>query len=96
MLTPCCTSSACYECLKSYLTSDHKFASSRAGVCPFPDCKQQDVFVQDLIFNHALTRAAEWFRRQQISKMVVEDLEIEQKQMKSENDIFAVAKQLIE
>jgi hypothetical protein len=45
MLTPCCTSSACYECLKSFLTADHKLASSRPGMCPFPECKEQDVFV---------------------------------------------------
>jgi hypothetical protein len=68
MLTPCCTSSACYDCLKSYLTGEHKLATSRAGMCPFPDCKEQDVFVQDLIYNHALSKAADWFRRQQIAK----------------------------
>ena len=44
-LTPCCFSSCCYECLKSYLTSSHKMSSSRAGVCPIAHCHEQDVFV---------------------------------------------------
>lgn len=39
-LTPCCFSSCCYECLKSYLTSSHKLASSRAGVCPIAYCRE--------------------------------------------------------
>lgn len=33
-LTPCCLNSCCFECLKSYLTSSHRLANRRAGVCP--------------------------------------------------------------
>lgn len=95
MLTPCCTSSACYGCLKSYLTADHKLASSRAGMCPFPDCKEQDVYVQDLIYNHALSKAADWFRRQQIAKAQLVDVEID-KDQNLDRDLGSAARQMIE
>lgn len=62
-MTPCCFNSCCYECLKSYLTSSHKLASSRAGVCPIANCREQDIFVQDLVPNYALSKAADWFIR---------------------------------
>jgi len=39
-MTPCCFNTCCYECLKSYLTSSHKLASSRAGVCPIAQCRE--------------------------------------------------------
>ena len=68
-MTPCCFNSCCYECLKSYLTSSHRLASSRAGVCPISDCREQDIFVQDLIPNYALSKAADWFIRQKVSLM---------------------------
>ena len=75
-MTPCCFSSCCYECLKSYLTSSHRLASSRAGVCPIAHCREQDIFVQDLIPNHALNKAADWFVRQRISLMDQVTIEI--------------------
>ena len=76
-LTPCCLNSCCFECLKSYLTSSHKLANRRAGVCPIPSCGEQDIFVEELIPNHALSKAAEWFNRQKISKMASEDIEVD-------------------
>ena len=39
-LTPCCLNSCCFECLKSYLTSSHKLANRRAGVCPISTCSE--------------------------------------------------------
>ena len=38
------------------------------------------MFVEDLIPNHALNKAAEWFNRQKISKMASEDIEIDPQQ----------------
>jgi hypothetical protein len=63
-------------------------------MCPFPDCKEQDVFVQDLIYNHALSKAADWYRRQQIAKAEIVEVEIEN--TKHDKDISTVAKQMIE
>ena len=61
-LTPCCFSSCCYECLKSCVTSSH-----RPGICPIAHCRESEVLAQDLIPNHVLNRAADWFIRQKIS-----------------------------
>ena len=33
------------------------------------NCSEQDIFVEELIPNHALNKAAEWFNRQKVSKM---------------------------
>ena len=76
-LTPCCYSSCCYECLNSYLTSSHKLASSKTGVCPIVHCRKQDILVQDLIPNFALPKAADWFVRQRISLMEEVSMEVE-------------------
>ena len=97
-MTPCCFSSCCYECLKSYLTSSHKLASSRAGVCPIAHCPEQDIFVQDLIPNHALNRAADWFIRQRISLMDEVTLEVknEDKPEDIREQVVSLGNKLIE
>ena len=56
-------------------------------------CSEQDVFVEELIPNHALNKASEWFNRQKVSKMESEDIEIEKP--KAIEDVTDVAKQLI-
>jgi len=95
-LTPCCFSSCCYECLKSYLTSSHKLACSRAGVCPIAHCREQDIFVQDLIPNHALMKAADWFVRQRISLMEVVNLEVKKEERPQDFDVVTLGRKLIE
>ena len=95
-LTPCCFSSCCYECLRSYLTSSHKLASSRAGVCPIPHCREQDVFVQDLIPNHALNKAADWFIRQRISLTEEVVMEVPQEEAPQDIDVRSLGYRLVE
>ena len=57
-------------------------------------CSEQDIFVEELIPNHALNKAAEWFNRQKISKMESEDIVID-KPKKDDDDIMEVARQLM-
>ena len=92
--TSCCFNSCCFDCLKSYLTSSHKLANRRAGVCPMSNCSEQDIFVEELIPNHALNKAAEWFNRQKVSKMESEDIEVDKPKSK-DDDITEVARQLL-
>ena len=54
--------SGCFDCLKN------------TPKCPL--CLEEGHRAQDLIFNHALSRAAEWFQRQRISRAETEEIEI--------------------
>ena len=95
-MTPCCFSSCCYECVKSFLTSSHKNASSRARVCPIEHCREMDIFAQDLIPNHALNKAADWFIRQRISLEDEVILEARKQEKPDEIDVTILGRKLIE
>ena len=58
------------------------------------NCSEQDIFVEELIPNHALNKAAEWFNHQKVSKMESEDIEVDKPKNKDE-DITEVARQLL-
>ena len=51
------------------------------------------MFVEDLIPNHALNKAAEWFNRQKISKMASEDIEIDP--LQNTDKLSDIGKQLL-
>ena len=71
MLTPCCLSSCCYECLRLPLLGclgGSGQACQRTSVCPLPHCREPDILVMDLIHNRALAQAAEWYLRQKQSR----------------------------
>ena len=96
-MTPCCFSSCCFECLKSNLIPSHLHASNRAGVCPLPNCRESDILLQDLIPNHALNKASDWFIRQRIA---CEDQVILETNSRTDNkeqlDFYALGHELIE
>ena len=59
-----------------------------------PNCSEQDIFVEQLIPNNALQKAAEWFNRQKISKMKSEDIEVDKPSNKDE-DMIEIVQQLL-
>lgn len=91
-MTPCCFSSCCHECLKSNLTS----SANRFGVCPMTHCREQDILVQNLIPNHALNKAADWFTRQQVSMMDEVTLETVEEEKPGKIDVVLLGSKLLE
>ena len=71
MITSCCQSSACLECLLGSnlipLDGQNRANRSGSGVCPIDHCKKPDVYFKDQIPNISLQAACEWFVRQRDS-----------------------------
>jgi len=60
------------------------------------NCREQDILVQDLVPNHALRKAADWFTRQQIAQVEAVTIEMQEKERPGDIDVVFLGHKLIE